>query len=129
MLAAQPRISTGPILVVDDDEAIREAVADLLRGEGYRAETAADGPAGLEAAQRLRPALVLLDMRLPRLDGWALAGALRARAPRVPILAMTAATDARRWAAEIGADGWIAKPFDVDELFETIERLLGQVVG
>ena len=129
MLAAQPRPSAGLILVVDDDEAIREAVADLLRGEGYRAETAADGPAGLEAAQRLSPALVLLDMRLPRLDGWALAGALRARAPRVPILAMTAAPDARRWAAEIGADGWIAKPFDVDELFETIERLLGQVVG
>ena len=66
--------------------------------------------------------LILLDMRMPVVDGWAFAKQFRASGKRVPIVVMTAAENARRWAEEIGATGYIAKPFDVNELLQTIER-------
>jgi CheY-like chemotaxis protein len=73
-------------------------------------------------ADRL-PALVLLDMRMPVLDGWGFAAAVRQQGLPVKILVMTAAQDAAAWAAEIGADGYIAKPFDVSDLLEAVYRL------
>lgn len=68
------------------------------------------------------PALVLLDMRMPRLDGWGFARALRERGRTPPIVVMTAARDARRWADEIGARGYLAKPFELGELLEAVRR-------
>jgi DNA-binding response OmpR family regulator len=110
----------GAILVVDDDEAILDIVADVLRIEGYPVETAIDGVVALEAVERDRPALVLLDMRMPRLDGWGFARTLRERGIALPILVMTAARDAAGWAEEIGAQGYLAKPFDIDELLDAV---------
>lgn len=110
----------GAILVVDDDEAILDIVADVLRFEGYPVETAIDGVVALEVVERDRPALVLLDMRMPRLDGWGFARTLRERGIELPILVMTAARDAAGWAAEIGAQGYLAKPFDIGELLDAV---------
>lgn len=110
----------GAILVVDDDEAILDVVADVLRFEGYPVETASDGVAALDAVERGRPALVLLDMRMPRLDGWGFARTLRERGIELPILVMTAARDAAGWAEEIGAQGYLAKPFDIGELLDAV---------
>ena len=110
----------GAILVVDDDEAILDIVADVLRFEGYPVETAIDGVVALEVVERDRPALVLLDMRMPRLDGWGFARTLRERGIELPILVMTAARDAAGWAQEIGAGGYLAKPFDIDELLDAV---------
>lgn len=110
----------GAILVVDDDEAILDIVADVLRFEGYPVETAIDGVVALEVVERERPALVLLDMRMPRLDGWGFARTLRERGIELPILVMTAARDAAGWAQEIGAQGYLAKPFDIDELLDAV---------
>ena len=115
----------GAILVVDDDEAILDIVSDVLRLEGYPVETALDGEAALEAVERNRPLLVLLDMRMPRLDGWGFARALRERGIRLPILVMTAARDAAGWADEIGAQGYLAKPFDVAQLVEAVRSQAG----
>ncbi len=115
----------GAILVVDDDEAILDIVSDVLRLEGYPVETAIDGEAALEAVERRRPLLVLLDMRMPRLDGWGFANALRERGIRLPILVMTAARDAAGWADEIGAQGYLAKPFDVAQLVEAVRSQAG----
>jgi DNA-binding response OmpR family regulator len=114
------RGADGRILVVDDDEAILEVVADVLRFEGYPVETAGDGAEALDAVDRRRPALVLLDMRMPRLDGWGFARILRERGIELPILVMTAARDAAGWADEIGAQGFLAKPFDIGELLDAV---------
>ncbi|HET7582184.1 MAG TPA: response regulator [Candidatus Limnocylindria bacterium] len=109
-----------PILVVDDDRAILEIVADVLELEGYRVETALDGAQALAAVERSSPKLILLDMRMPLLDGWAFARILRERGVDLPILVMTAARDAAGWAHEIGAQGYLAKPFDIGELLDAV---------
>jgi CheY-like chemotaxis protein len=113
------------ILVVDDDPAILSTVAEILELEGYPVATAENGAAALEAIEAEPPALVLLDMRMPVLDGWGFARALRERDLKVPILVMTAAQSAQDWAAEIGADGYLAKPFELPELLDAVERFCG----
>jgi CheY-like chemotaxis protein len=110
------------ILVIDDDAAIRATVADILEAEGYAVAVATNGLEGLHAVERALPMLVLLDMRMPVLDGWGFARALQARRIQVPILVMTAAQDARRWAQEVDAAGYIAKPFDLEDLVGAVER-------
>ena len=112
-----------PILVVDDDASIRQTVREILDFEGYAVETAADGLEALRAVERGEPSLVLLDMRMPELDGWGFARAIRERGIQLPILVMTAAENARSWANEIGADGYVAKPFELDELLAAVERV------
>jgi CheY-like chemotaxis protein len=114
---------SGPILVVDDDQAILATVADILALSGYPVITAADGREALRLTAEMRPALVLLDLRMPGLDGWEVARTLRARGVAAPILVMTAAQDAHHWAEQIGADGYLAKPFDLDDLLAAVERL------
>ena len=113
----------APILVVDDDPSIRTTVSDVLDMEGYRVVTAANGAEALERVEQNEPALVLLDMRMPVMDGWAFARAIASRGMKLRILVMTAADNARAWAEEIGADGYVAKPFDLGELIAAIERL------
>jgi two-component system chemotaxis response regulator CheY len=111
-----------PILVIDDDPAIRATVAEILMSEGYSVATATNGADGLQSLDRVDPALVLLDMRMPIMDGWGFARALQARGIQVPILVMTAAQDARRWAREINAEGYVAKPFDLLDLLDAVGR-------
>ena len=111
-----------PILVVDDDPGILAMLRDLLESEGLVVRTASNGQEALDALSEMVPSLILLDMRMPVLDGWGFAERYRARALAYPIVVMTAAESARRWAEEIGATGYIAKPFDVNELLQTIER-------
>lgn len=115
----------GPILVVDDDEGILETVCDILEAEGYDVVIAHNGLEALRAIDVHHPVVVLLDMRMPVLDGWGVAQRLRERGPDVPVLVMTAAQDARRWALEIGAAGYVAKPFDVVDLLDAVERVGG----
>ena len=111
-----------PILIIDDDPAIRATVAEILVSEGYSVATAINGADGLRSLEQIDPALVLLDMRMPILDGWGFARALQARGIQVPILVMTAAQDARRWAREINAEGYVAKPFDLLDLLDAVGR-------
>jgi CheY-like chemotaxis protein len=115
---------TGPILVADDDRAILATVSDILTMEGYPVVTALNGAEALRQIEEARPALLLLDMRMPGLNGWDVVRTLRGRGIAVPVLVMTAAQDARRWAEQIGADGYLAKPFDLDDLLVAVERLL-----
>jgi len=116
-------MSVAPILVVDDDPSIRAAVSEILEFEGYTVETAANGQEALTLIEQRHPWLVILDMRMPVLDGWDVARALKARGSDLRILVMTAARDARRWAEEIGAAGYLAKPFDLADLINAVERL------
>lgn len=118
-------MSDSPILVVDDDDAIRQTVSEILDLEGYPVQTAANGAEALDVVARGQPSLILLDMRMPVMDGWGFARALDEKGIRLPILVMTAAQNARRWAEEIGADGFVAKPFDLNDLLAAVERLRG----
>ena len=113
------------ILIVDDERDIRDLVSGVLSDEGYECRTAGDSTAALNAIDERRPSLVLLDMRMPVLDGWGFARVLRESGVRVPIIVMTAAQDAGRWAREIGAQGYIAKPFDLADLLSQVEQHAG----
>ncbi len=115
----------GPILVIDDEPEILHTVAIILEFEGYQVEQASNGAEGLDCIERNPPSLVLLDMRMPVLNGWDFARILKEKGVQLPIVVMTAAQDARRWAQEVGASGFIAKPFDVDDLLTTVGSLVG----
>ena len=110
------------ILVVDDDPTILATVSETLDLEGYPVVTATNGEEALQEVDRSRPWVVLLDMRMPVLDGWGFMQALRERGLSLTVVVMTAAADARRWAAEIGAQGVLAKPFELDDLIAAIQR-------
>ncbi len=111
------------VLVVDDDPDILEAICDILEAEGYEVERARHGEEALERIAARQPAVILLDLMMPVMDGVAFAQALRLRpAVRdVPIVVISADGNPQR-AAAVGAAGYLAKPFD-------IEALLSQVAG
>ncbi len=112
-----------PILVVEDDAEILNTVSSILELEGYTVERARNGQEGLRVVERTVPGLVLLDMRMPVLDGWGFVRALKERGIKLPIVVMTAAQDARRWASEIDAEGYLAKPFELLDLLAAVESL------
>ena len=114
-----------PILVVDDDVTIAMTIESVLIEEGYTVVIAHNGKEALEFAEESPPAVILLDMKMPVMDGWAFASAYRQQdKPHAPIIVMTAAHDSRQRASEIAADGFIPKPFDLDELLALINRYI-----
>jgi len=117
------------ILVVEDETAMRTALADLLTAEGYRALTAADGARGLERALNEKPALILLDIMLPKLDGFALCAELRRLANSTPVLMLTAKgqVEDRVTGLDAGADDYLVKPFSAEELLARVRALLRRV--
>ena len=116
---------TTAILVVDDDDGLREILELALLSEGYDVVAAGDGLAALEIIEERLPQLVLLDWMMPRMDGPAFAHELARRGlrPRIPILLLTAANAAPARAAQIAADGFLEKPFELPELLDEIDRL------
>jgi two-component system, chemotaxis family, chemotaxis protein CheY len=116
-------VTPRPILVVDDDPTILATVCEALDFEGLPVVTARNGAEALEVVERKRPSVVLLDMRMPVLDGWGFIRALRERGSVPALVVMTAAADARRWAREVGAQAVLAKPFDLDEMVAAVRRL------
>jgi DNA-binding NtrC family response regulator len=114
----------APILVIDDDAAILETVAEILGDEGYRVVTARNGAEGLAAVEREIPALVLLDRWMPVLDGHSFWLALQQRGLQMPIIVMTAAHDVEPWARELRAVGALPKPFRLPALLELVASVL-----
>jgi DNA-binding response OmpR family regulator len=113
------------ILLVDDEETLRELVAQGLRDDGYRVVEAADGAAALEAFRRDQPDLVLLDLMLPELSGIEVCRVLR-RESDVPILMLTAKGGEmdKVVGLEVGADDYVTKPFSLRELVARVHALL-----
>lgn len=118
------------ILVVDDDPQIREVLVIALERGGYQVLTAADGTAGLRSALRDSPALVVLDIGLPELDGLEVCRRIRATS-QVPILFLTAQDDEvdRVVGLELGADDYVSKPFSPRELLARIKAILKRSQG
>ena len=114
------------ILIIEDETPMRTALADLLAGEGYRALTAADGERGLDRALAEKPDLILLDVMLPKLDGFAVCAELRRLANDVPVLMLTAKgqIEDRVTGLGAGADDYLVKPFSTDELLARVRALL-----
>jgi DNA-binding response OmpR family regulator len=115
------------VLVVDDDESIRQFIEMALADDGFEVCLAEDGQGALAAAARFRPDAILLDMRMPGVDGWRFAEAYRAEpGPHAPILVLTAARSAAESAADIRADAYLAKPFELAELLRLLRGLVGR---
>ena len=117
---------SGTVLVVDDDDGIRAVVRDALEFDGYRVVEAPDGKAGLAVLEGIEPCLVLLDMRMPVLDGWGFSVAYRERSIGAPLVVMTAAEYADRWCREVGGDDCLPKPFDLEALLALVARHCGK---
>ena len=117
------------ILLVEDNELNRDMLSRRLMRRGFEVIVAIDGRQGVDCAIRERPDLVLMDMSLPVLDGWAATRELKAdtRTAGIPVLALTAhAMDgARKSALEAGCDDYDSKPVELARLLGKIERLLG----
>ncbi len=117
----------GPILVVEDERPLREMVLSVLNDEGFPTRGAVNGREALDAAAGCKPSLLLLDMALPILDGTAVARGLRALyGDTVPILLMTADGRAATKAEQIGAFGYLQKPFGIDALLAAVQEGLDQ---
>jgi two-component system response regulator RegX3 len=116
------------ILVVDDEQSYRDALAVALQREGFLVETAADGPEAIERFDATRPALVLLDVMLPKISGIDVCRELRARS-RVPIIMVTArnAEIDAVVGLEVGADDYVTKPFRLRELIARVRASLRRV--
>lgn len=119
-------ITMPRLLVIEDEPAMRTALVETLRGLGYRTHAAGTGPEGLEKACTDEPDLILLDVMLPGLDGYALCRELRQRGRRMPILMLTAKgqVDDRVEGLECGADDYLVKPFSMKELTARVRALL-----
>ena len=114
------------ILVVDDDPAVRGTIAMLLSDEGYDVETCNNGAQAIDTLRSRRADLVVLDLRMPRMNGWEFRATQRreSRIASIPVLAVSA--DESPEARAVHADAFLAKPLDAEELLDTIERLLDQ---
>ncbi len=117
----------GPVvLLVDDDAGIRRTVTAGLELEGFEIVSASGGRAALEAAERVRPAAILLDLAMPDLDGTEVLRALRARGDEVPVCVLSARdqVDDRVRALQDGADDYVVKPFALQEVAARLHALL-----
>ena len=113
------------VLVVEDDPNIRELLQLYLEKEGYTVALAADGGQGLDKFRSIRPNLVLLDVMMPVMDGWAVCKAIREEND-TPIIMLTAKgeTDDKIMGLKAGADDYVTKPFEMKELLARIEAVL-----
>ncbi len=117
------------ILIVEDEESIREGLVDLLEIEGYAVEIAPDGEVALEKFQSFHPHLVILDLMLPKSSGFEVCRHIRKHAPETFVLMLTAKNEEMSKIAglEMGADDYVTKPFSVSELMARVKTMLRRV--
>ncbi len=128
-MLSKPAVASGraqTILVIDDDEDLRDTVGLMLENEGYRVALAAEGRTGYEQTLMLKPDLALVDLRLPGMSGIELCRQLRAASVTTPIIVLSAVGDEidKVLLLEIGADDYVVKPFGKRELVARIRAVL-----
>jgi len=121
-------MSDSAILVVDDDLAILDMIAELLGYEGYQVITCTSGSDALARASNNPPALILLDLMMPQMSGWQVISALRStpQTRSIPIVLLSARRDLPATAKELGVEHFLEKPFDLDELLQLIQQYVLQ---
>jgi DNA-binding response OmpR family regulator len=113
------------LLLVEDDMDLQNVEAFALGAAGYRVITARDGRAALERLAHERPMLILLDLHMRDVNGRQFMASFRAAyGTAIPVVVVTAAEDAQRQAADVAADGWLAKPFELCQLLAVVESHL-----
>ena len=116
------------MLVVDDDDVIRQLICVNLELEGFQVHVAVDGQDALDQVKQVQPHVVTLDIMMPRLDGWEAASRLRADPETAGIKVVLLSARAQEADLErgdrIGVDAYLTKPFDPDELIDTVRRLM-----
>jgi len=119
-------VSTQSILVIDDDESLRDTIGLMLENEGFRPILVGDGAAGLEQSFSAKPHLILVDLRMPGLSGVDVCKRLRSAGNKTPIIVLSALGDEidKVLLLEIGADDYVVKPFGTRELLARIRALL-----
>lgn len=112
------------VLIIDDERPIRETLEMFLREKGYEVATSEDGKEGLEAVQRVRPEIVILDIRLPGMDGLEVLRRIKEKGEETQVIMITAYhdTETTRQAMKLGAYEYIRKPLDADEFENAIEK-------
>ena len=129
IVSAKRRVTESPaeattVLVIDDEPSARDLIGRFLTKEGYRVETAANGPQGLERARAVKPAVITLDVLMPGMDGWAVLSALKADpdlAP-IPVIVMTVVDD-KSIGLALGAAAYLTKPIDWAQLSRVLADL------
>ena len=118
--ASRPRV-----LVIDDDDDICEVLREALTDEGYAVATVPHGAAALELVKHHQPAVIILDLRMPIMDGWSFAEQYRRTAkPAASLILLSALKDIEESAKRIGAAAWVQKPFELDHVVSTIEHCI-----
>jgi CheY-like chemotaxis protein len=112
------------VLIVDDDPQLRVIVSEILTFQGYVVWRATNGLEALAVLDHARPALAMVDLRMPGLDGPGFVRALEDRGLHLPVLVMTATLHGQYWAREVGAAGCLTKPFEMQDLLEQVERIV-----
>ena len=121
-------MAPGRVLIVEDDDNLRQTLAEVLADEGHEVRVAPDGEVALGEIAEWDPELIVLDLMMPRMDGYAFRRLQRdlPGAPDTKILILSAARDVRDAATELEADAWLAKPFGVHEVLSSVTGLLGE---
>ena len=114
------------ILVIDDDFAILDMIAELLGYEGYQVVTSSEGSGALAWAKDNPPALILLDLMMPQMSGWQIVAALRAmpQTRAIPVVLLSARRDLPNTAKELGVPVFLEKPFELDELIQVVQQYI-----
>lgn len=116
------------ILVVDDEDALRTVLSGELAGEGYEVETAADGDEAINVVQARTFDLVLLDIKMPKVDGFEVLKFLKSKYPNIKVIMLTGFADLKNAieSKKLGAEDFVSKPYDLVDLLTTIERVVSE---
>jgi len=116
----------NPILIADDDSVVRGSLAAVLESEGFTVIEASDGFEAVNRAVKTLPALVLLDLNMPRWDGWTAFSQLERVAPLFPVIVITARPNQYATAVRLGVDAFMEKPLNISVLVRAIKRLTSE---
>ncbi|MFN3135063.1 MAG: sigma-54-dependent transcriptional regulator [Candidatus Kryptonium sp.] len=116
------------ILVVDDEETLRYLLSSELAAEGYEVETAGDGDEAIESIKQKDYDVVLLDIKMPRVDGFEVLRFIKQNKPEIKVIMLTAYADVKNAieALKLGASDFVSKPYDLEDILTSINRALGK---
>lgn len=130
-MSASPQLLNAQVLIIEDDPVLLRGLKDNFEFEGFRVQTATDGQSGLDRAMELRPDLIVLDVMLPKINGYEICRYLREEKVQSPILMLTAKGQESDvvLGLKLGADDYVTKPFSIKELLARAEALVRRTKG